>query len=247
VHENKTSRELIAAARELAAHVDRLKFQPPVTHVYNPLDYAWAAHELYLRKFGGSQKRVIFLGMNPGPFGMVQTGIPFGEIAAVRDWLKISARIEKPAHENPKRPILGFDCPRSEVSGRRLWGLFAERFGAPENFFAEHFVVNYCPLAFCEQSGANRTPDKLPPTEKNPLLEICDAHLRSVLGILQPEWLIGVGDFAAKRGHAICEKMKKPPRIGQILHPSPASPAANRGWAQKVTEQLIQLGVWNRA
>ena len=242
--ENKTSRELIAAARDLAARVDRLKFQPPVTHVYNPLDYAWAAHELYLRKYGGTSKRAIFLGMNPGPFGMVQTGIPFGEIAAVRDWLNISAPINKPAAEHPKRLITGFDCPRSEVSGRRLWRLFAESFGAPENFFAEHFVVNYCPLAFCETSGANRTPDKLPPAEKNPLLEICDAHMRRVLEILQPEWLIGVGDFAAKRAHAICENMERPIRIGQILHPSPASPAANRGWAQKATEQLIQLGVW---
>jgi single-strand selective monofunctional uracil DNA glycosylase len=182
--------------------------------------------------------------MNPGPFGMTQTGVPFGEISAVRDWLKITAKIGKPAHENPKRPIQGFDCPRSEVSGRRLWGLFKERFDAPEKFFADHFVANYCPLVFCEQSGANRTPDKLPPAEKNPLLEICDDHLLRVLEILEPEWLIGVGDFAAKRGKEIIGKMKNPPRIGQILHPSPASPAANRGWAPKATEQLIALGIW---
>ncbi|HTR40805.1 MAG TPA: uracil-DNA glycosylase family protein [Pseudomonadales bacterium] len=238
----KISRELIAVARDLAKQVDRLKFSLPVTHVYNPLDYAWAAHELYLQKYGDSKKRVVFIGMNPGPFGMTQTGIPFGEIAAVRDWLKISAPIKKPAHENPKRPITGFACQRSEVSGRRLWGLFAERFGTPEKFFAHHFVANYCPLVFCEQSGLNRTPDKLPPAEKSPLLKICDAHLRRVLEILDPEWLIGVGDFAAKRGKEACENL--PLRIGQILHPSPASPAANRGWAEKATEQLIQLGVW---
>jgi single-strand selective monofunctional uracil DNA glycosylase len=244
MNETNTSRELIAAAREFAEHVDRLKFKPPVTYVYNPLDYAWAPHELYLRKYGNSPKRVIFLGMNPGPFGMAQTGIPFGEIAAVRDWLKISAKVQKPVHENPKRPIQGFDCPRSEVSGRRLWGLFAERFGTPDKFFAEHFVANYCPLAFCEASGLNRTPDKLPPAEKNPLLKICDEHLHRVLEILQPEWLIGVGDFAARRGLSVSEKLKKPVRVGQILHPSPASPAANRGWAEKATEQLVKLEVW---
>jgi single-strand selective monofunctional uracil DNA glycosylase len=244
VSDSKTTQELIANARQLAKDVDRLKFQPPVTNVYNPLDYARAAHELYLRKYGDSKKRVIFLGMNPGPFGMTQTGVPFGEIAAVRDWLKITAKIGKPAHENPKRPVEGFDCPRSEVSGRRLWGLFKERFGAPEKFFAEHFVANYCPLVFCEVSGANRTPDKLPPAEKNPLLEICNDHLLRVLEVLEPEWLIGVGDFAAKRGKGITEKMKNPPQIGQILHPSPASPAANRGWAQKATEQMIALGIW---
>lgn len=239
---NDSAKHLIAAAQTLAAHVDVLTFNPPVTHVYNPLDYAWAAHEQYLRKFGGTQKRVIFLGMNPGPFGMVQTGVPFGEIASVRDWLGISAKIGKPEHYNPKRPVLGFDCPNSEVSGRRLWGLFKERFGEPEKFFADHFVANYCPLAFVEQGGRNLTPDKLPPSEKNPLLAVCDTHLRRVLEIQQPEWLIGIGGFAAKRGELVSEGLKV--KVGQILHPSPASPAANRGWGAAVTKQLIELGVW---
>jgi single-strand selective monofunctional uracil DNA glycosylase len=243
VSANQTSRQLIAAARELSAQVDRLKFKPPVTHVYNPLDYAWAAHEMYLRKFGAGKKRVVFLGMNPGPFGMVQTGIPFGEIAAVRDWLKISALVGKPEHYNPKRPVLGFDCPNSEVSGRRLWGLFAERFGSPQNFFKEHFVANYCPLAFVEKSGLNRTPNKLPPSEKNPLQKICDGHLRRVLEILEPEWLIGVGGFAAERGKIVAENLKM--QVGQILHPSPASPKANRGWAKMATKELQQQDVWN--
>ncbi|HEV2318115.1 MAG TPA: uracil-DNA glycosylase family protein [Verrucomicrobiae bacterium] len=242
--DTKICRELVAAARELAVNAGRLAFGPPVTHVYNPLDYAWAAHELYLKKFARGPKRVVFLGMNPGPFGMAQTGVPFGEVTAVRDWLKISAKINKPVDEHGKRLIRGFDCHRSEVSGRRLWGLFAERFGSPEIFFAGHFVVNYCPLAFCEHSGCNRTPDKLPPTERRPLFEICDAHLRRVLSVLEPEWVVAVGDFAAKRGQAVCEQSKKPIRIGQILHPSPASPTANRGWAEKATEQLIALGVW---
>jgi len=136
------SSQLIAAARELSAQVERLKFQPPVTYVYNPLDYAWAAHEEYLRRFGNNRKRIVFLGMNPGPFGMAQVGVPFGEVAAVRDWMGINIPVGKPKHEHPKRPVEGFDCPRSEVSGRRLWGLFAERFGTADKFFAEHFVAN---------------------------------------------------------------------------------------------------------
>jgi len=236
------AKQLISAARELCTQVDRLKFKQPVTHVYNPLDYARAAHEKYLRKFGGGKKRVIFIGMNPGPFGMVQTGIPFGEVAAVRDWLKISAKIGKPENYNPKRPVFGFDCPYSEVSGRRLWGLFKERFGTPEKFFKEHFVANYCPLAFVEKSGLNRTPNKLPASEKNPLLTICDKHLRKTLEILEPEWLIGVGGFAAERGKIVAKDLKI--QVGQILHPSPASPKANRGWAKIAPKELQQLGVW---
>jgi single-strand selective monofunctional uracil DNA glycosylase len=238
-----TSPPLIAAARELSESAGRLKFAAPVAHVYNPLAYAWPAHEEFLRRFGNGRKRVVFLGMNPGPFGMVQTGIPFGEIAAVRDWLKISAPIGKPEAEHPKRPILGFNCPRSEVSGRRLWKLFAERFGSPEKFFAEHFVVNYCPLAFLLETGSNVTPDKLSKTERTRLEKFCDEHLRRVLEILEPEWLVGIGAFAKARGELAAASTKI--RVGQILHPSPASPKANRhDWGMTATQELVALGVW---
>src|SRR5262249_228666 len=142
------SAQLIRAAQKLSAEVDHLTFAAPVAYVYNPLNYAWKAHELYLRQYGNTRKRVVFLGMNPGPFGMGQTGVPFGEVRAVRDWMKIEAPIAKPPREHPKHPVHGFACKRSEVSGRRLWGLFAEEFGPAEIFFAEYFVMNYCPLAF---------------------------------------------------------------------------------------------------
>jgi single-strand selective monofunctional uracil DNA glycosylase len=238
-----TSKQLIAAARKLSQQVDRLKFAPPVSHVYNPLTYAWKAHGDYLRRFGDSRKRVVFLGMNPGPFGMAQIGVPFGEIAAVRDWMKIRATIGKPAFEHPKRPILGFDCPRSEVSGRRFWKLFAERFGSPEKAFTAHFTANYCPLAFLSASGANLTPNKLPRAERESLFAICDEHLRRVLEILEPEWLIGIGAFAKERGELVAAGITI--RVGQILHPSPASPKANRhDWGQTATQELIALGVW---
>src|SRR5204862_4949791 len=93
---------LIAAARTLRDAVDHPTFAPPVTHVYNPLRYAWRAHELYLRRYGNTPKRVLFLGMNPGPFGMAQTGVPFGQVAAVRDWLGIETKIDHPPNEHPQ-------------------------------------------------------------------------------------------------------------------------------------------------
>ena len=233
---------LAAAAKELGAGTARLKFGPPITHVYNPLVYAWAAHEIYLRRYCARRKRVVFLGMNPGPFGMVQTGIPFGEIRAVLDWLEIATDVGRPEREHPRRPVNGLGTVRSEVSGRRLWGLFAERFGSPKEFFREHAVVNYCPLAFVEASGRNRTPDKLPGAERGPLFALCDRHLRAVAAALQPDWLIGVGDFAAKRAEEIFPSGA--PKVGRILHPSPANPAANRDWPGVATRQLEALGVW---
>lgn len=236
-----TSTSLIAAARRLSQTVGAMRFAAPVSHVYNPLDYAWAIHEDYLRRYGAGRKRVVFIGMNPGPFGMAQTGVPFGEIATVRGWLGLAGMVGKPAVENPKRPVEGFACARSEVSGRRLWGLFRERFDNAEAFFAAHFVANYCPLAFFD-GGRNLTPDKLPAAESQPLLAACDAHLRELVDALAPEWVIGVGAWAENRAaEALAGRQV---RIGRVLHPSPASPAANRGWAEAATRQLGELGVW---
>ncbi len=211
--------------------------------VYRTLDYAWQPHEEYLRRYGNGRKRVLFLGMNPGPFGMAQTGVPFGEVAAVRDWMGIDAPVERPCPEHPKRPVEGLACKRSEVSGRRLWGLFAERFGTPEAFFAEHFVANYCPLVWMGESGANLTPDKLRAVEMAPVEEACDAHLAALVDRLDPEFLVGVGGFAEERLRRVAGDRGT---VGRVLHPSPASPAANRGWAEAAAGQLVELGVWAR-
>lgn len=235
---------LIFAAQTLRESLRPLRFAPPVEYVYQPLDYAWAPHEAYLRRFGSSKKRVVLVGMNPGPFGMTQTGVPFGEIAAVRDWMGINEPVGKPEHEHPKRRVVGFDCPQSEVSGRRLWGLFAQRFGKPEAFFKHHFVANYCPLVFIEASGRNHTPDKLPAAETTAMEAACDEHLRAVITALQPEWVIGVGAFAEERANRAKEAMNGSFKTGRVLHPSPASPAANRDWAGAATKQLVKLGVW---
>jgi len=198
---------------------------------------------------------VVFFGMNPGPWGMAQTGVPFGEVEMVRDWLGIEAHVGRPADAHPSKPVEGFSCTRSEVSGRRLWGLMRERFGAAERFFEAHFVANYCPLLFLEGSGRNRTPDKLKAAEKAALFRLCDQHLRETIRLLEPRWAIGVGRFAEGRiRSALAAGPTRAagggpstgggPRVGGILHPSPASPRANRGWAAIASDQLKTLGVW---
>ena len=235
-------KSLKKAALELSQAVDQMSFGEPTKFVYNPLEYAWSIHEQYLKLAGQGKKKVIFLGMNPGPFGMAQTGVPFGEISAVRDWMGLRGEVVKPNPEHPKRPVEGLACSKSEVSGKRLWGLFSQKFPKPEDFFEDHFVANYCPLVFMEESGKNRTPDKLPVSETKPLEEACDRHLRAVVEILEPEWLVGVGGFAQKRAEAALQGIEV--EIGKILHPSPASPAANRGWAEAAVKQLKEQKIW---
>jgi single-strand selective monofunctional uracil DNA glycosylase len=234
--------ELQKISATLGAECSALRFGPKVHTVYNPLVYAARPHNRYLELAGAAPKKVIFLGMNPGPWGMAQTGVPFGEVAAVRDWLGIEEAVGKPENEHPKRPIEGFACARSEVSGRRLWGLFRERFVTPANFFRDHFVVNYCPLVFMEAGGANITPDKLPACEAAPLFALCDVALAATIELLKPEWVIGVGAFAKKCIDAQSGRFS----AAQILHPSPASPRANAGWDREVTRTLEELGVWGR-
>ncbi len=234
--------ELIKITEEFSREISKLQFSEPVTHVYNPLEYARKSYGLYLQKYAAASKRVIFLGMNPGPWGMAQTGIPFGEIAAVKNWLGIKTPVGRPALEHPKKKVEGFNCPRSEVSGRRLWGYFARRFQNAETFFKEHLVTNYCPLVFMEFSGKNRTPDKLPLHEHQPLFALCDRYLADFVDVLTPRWVIGIGGFAEQ---CCLRALKgKNVRVGKILHPSPASPAANRGWGEAAEKQLTVLGIW---
>ncbi len=230
---------LVEISSELSARVDGLVF-PSVPFVYNPLVYARAPHEGYLERWGTKTPReVVMVGMNPGPFGMAQTGVPFGDVALVRDFLGITGPVAKPPHEHPLRPIAGFACTRSEVSGTRFWGWARARFGTAERFFDRVFVANWCPLVFMEESGRNRTPDKLPPAERDELFAACDEALAKVVEALRPQLVVGVGRFAEKRAQ---EALGSRVGIGCIAHPSPASPAANRDWAGTVDAQLRELG-----
>lgn len=234
---------MINASRALTERLRPLKFSK-VSHVYLPSDYARVPHEKYLRRFGKGRKRVLMLGMNPGPYGMAQTGVPFGEVAMVRDWMGITGKVEKPVPEHPKRVVSGFDCQRSEVSGRRLWGLFSEKYPDADDFFADHFVVNYCPLVWMGESGANITPNKLPAEEMKPVETACEEHLDQVIAAMKPEYLIGVGTYAEGKLKQAAERIGCQAKLGRLLHPSPASPAANRGWAEAASKQLHALGIW---
>ncbi len=217
-----------------------------VHEIYNPLEYARAPWEEYLLRFGDTKKRAVFLGMNPGPWGMAQTGIPFGEVAAVRDWLGIDKPVGQPDRLHPKRPVAGMSCTRSEVSGRRLWGLFRDQYYHAEEFFRDHIVLNYCPLVFMGETGRNITPDRLPKAWKEELFFICDEFLSVAVEALQPDFAVGVGTFAGKRLSTVVPALKnhRSTVITTILHPSPASPAANRDWATKARQQLLNAGVW---
>ncbi len=226
---------------ELISQLTPLQFKPPVTHVYNPLIYARRSYHSYTERYGQSPKEIVLVGMNPGPWGMVQTGIPFGDVEMVKSWLNINEPVGVPDKPHPKRPVEGLECSRNEVSGQRIWSWAKELYGTPERFFERFFITNYCPLAFMEESGRNRTPDKLPIDERNPLIAACDRALLQTVEYLSPDYVIGVGVFAATR---INQMLKGSGRItGRITHPSPANPLANKGWSRLVRFEIEKLGI----
>ena len=234
--------------RELCDEIEALEFPQPVLCVYNPLRYAWEGFEKYLG-YAEGKKRVVFLGMNPGPWGMAQTGVPFGEVNAVKNFLGINEiNITRPENEHEEYPVKGLDCTKSEVSGKRLWGLFQKRYGTAEKFFAENFVLNYCPLLFLAKDSKgnvkNFTPDKFKKAERKILYSICDKYLSNVIKVLEPKYVVGIGNFAEDR--ALDVLVDCDVTIAKILHPSPASPKSNRNWGEDATKQLIDSGVWKK-
>lgn len=216
----------VAAATWLRDQSRRLEPGEPVKITYHPLVYAWDAHRAYLERYGEGRKKALLVGMNPGPWGMGQNGIPFGEKAFVGEWLGLQdTQIGRPPVEHPKRPVTGWACPRSEASGKRVWGFLKDLYGSPERALRDLLIVNHCPLLMYTEAGTNVTPDKLKRPDQEQVFAVCDEGLRRMIEVFRPEVLIGVGKYAASRCEIVAEGGL---RVNQILHPSPASPLANR-------------------
>ncbi|XP_033116949.1 single-strand selective monofunctional uracil DNA glycosylase-like [Anneissia japonica] len=220
----------------------KLEFVDPVQYIYNPVEYAKETHGCYVKKYCNSQKKVLFLGMNPGPFGMAQNGVPFGETNFVKDWLGIVGNVGKPPVEHPSRQIVGLKCIRKEVSGSRFWGLRKNLCGTPDVFFKHSFVYNICPLVFMSSTGKNITPPTLLAKYRKPLLKVCDEALCEIIRLLDVKIVVGVGKFAEKQTKVALDNAGiEGIKVVSILHPSPANPETNRGWERIVTKQLEEL------
>ena len=221
---------------------DSLVKEGSVDAVYNPLAYAWEPHRAYLELASGGGAKTLLLGMNPGPHGMGQMGIPFAATSVVRDLLKITnLDVGQPRTPHPKRPISGLDWPKEEVSGTRLWGLLANEYGSAESIFKSVFLLNHCPLMlFSGERATNITPDKISGPTTQALLERCDEHLREVVDIMQIRRVIGVGRYSEKRALNALSGIDI--SVTTCWHPSPASPLANRNkgedWKKNVRNVL---------
>lgn len=236
-----TNKKIINRTKKFSKELESIKsIIPDSLFVYNPLTYALDMHLAYIEKYAIKNTKILFLGMNPGPFGMTQNGIPFGEINFVKDYFNFNCEIKSPKIEHQYRPIEGLGCSRSEVSGKRFWSLMRDHYGDSNSLVGQVYVANYCPFVFLEKTktAKNITPDKLPKEIRVVINKICDDYLWDTQEILQCESLIGIGKYAEKK-----LKNNKYP-YSSILHPSPASPLANKGWAERASLKLEELKLW---
>lgn len=79
--DNKSANELVGKTLlnievQLAHRLMSIDFPEKVKYVYNPLEYAINPHSKFVEQYANTgPKSVLFLGMNPGPWGMAQTGV----------------------------------------------------------------------------------------------------------------------------------------------------------------------------
>ena len=215
-----------------------LKDCKQIDWIYNPLDYAWNPHKEWIQRFAGNGAKTLLVGMNPR-HGMGNTGVPFGCPEQVREFLSITGlKVNQPPRIHPKRTVYGLECPKPEVSGRRIWSSLAEHFGTPEEVSREIYIVNHCPLWMFNEAGQNITPDKLTGKAAGELKTICDQHLRTVVSVMGINRVIGVGRYAQKQAAALFDEIE----VDWVPHPSPASPFANRNggadWRAEFKEKL---------
>ncbi len=192
--------------------------------VYNVFEYAWQGWEAYIHKCAKLSAKIMLLGINPGPHGMLQTGIPFGSISAVRNYIGIhDADIKQPTVLHKNRPVDGMKYTKEEQSGLLLWNTIESLFTNSLNFFSHCFVINYCPLAFFTQKGENITPDKLGTEERKDVEHRCTSHLLEYLNIFNTSLILAIGRYAFNKAQLLSRDLHIIPQknIIYIPHPSP--------------------------
>ncbi len=241
----------VEAARQLSKRCHDMPFEAPVAWTYNPLAYAWDGHRQYAEAFGGTPlpRPVLLLGMNPGPWGMGQTGVPFGDVDKVRAMGITEIDVAQPDDPRDARVVEGLACQRNEVSGSRLYGGLEQVYGTLQQAYQHLFIANYCPLLFFDEDGGNLTPPRLRKSDRQRIFEACDEHLDALIDHFQPTTIVGIGRFAQRRATAAVAKREDEHAIEvtYLLHPSPANPHANkdggRHWQAQLVEVLEAAGV----
>jgi single-strand selective monofunctional uracil DNA glycosylase len=226
--------------------------------IWNPGLYAASWHALFRKEYPASAGCILVFGLNPGPYGMAQTGIPFTDLKRLREHLPRLAK----GLERRGCSLAGVGlAPRSlrpylsrtfESSAVRVYRFLSRGWGSAEDGWRSVVVANPCSLLFMDAAGENRTPADLVGAVSRRtgslvaarrLRERCNAlrrlAAREAVRVLSPRGVVLLGKDAQRAMQTGIAPLLGPDSILGWEHPARAVPDR---WAMGLLEEIKRRG-----
>jgi single-strand selective monofunctional uracil DNA glycosylase len=223
--------------------------------VLNPGRYGERWHARFRRAYPMSPRPLLVFGLNPGPYGMAQTGVPFTDLKRLESalpglWKDLVASGEPVTRPGLAPPSLARHLTRTfESSSVRVYRFLERAYGRPELALREVVFVNPCPLLFIDpETGANRTPADLPRALRarkaaelvHAFEELRRATVLEAVAELEPRGAILLGrDVAAAVGEALRAALGAR-SVVEWEHPARAVPET---WSRGLADELRKRGL----
>jgi single-strand selective monofunctional uracil DNA glycosylase len=238
-------------------HRAALRFEPMARRiraatgwlVLDPGRYGERWHHRFRRCYPVGPRPLLVFGLNPGPYGMAQTGVPFTDLKRLefhlpRLWRELLAAREPVALPGLAPPSLRPFLTRTfESSSVRVYKFLERAFGSAEQAFRRVAFVNPCPLLFIDRAtGENRTPADLPRAAPRLMREFDALRRTTVLEAvseLEARGAVLLGKDVARAAAPALRAALPADSVLEWEHPARAVPET---WARGLHESLAARG-----
>lgn len=206
-----------------AESVRRALRLPRDHRVLNVHAYGWSAYEAFVRAYySDGRPRILALSMNPGPFGAVQTGIPFCDVPLARQLLPGFDRLiaAKPSWVASER---------REISALKLVVWSDARFGGIRGLYARVLLAMTCPLAILRGPRKTNVPlPALPRREQEKIEAFIPRHAAEEIRLAEPAGILMLGEWAQRVWRIALRTDPGLASLPALAAPHPAAHITNR-------------------